>query len=146
MGFGLTSLTHSESPMKMVKKPYLEWGFGDAGGAITFWEVGQFNVRLLPRDLTLVIPGVNAQGWQVATQNLFDSFDADDRRRDITFMTSVGQGVLLDPYIRKYWDEIGEPSAGNTEADFPYLRYSDVLLMYAEALNELNSGPNRRSL
>ncbi len=32
--------------------------------------------------------------------------------------------------------------AGNTSHDFPYLRYSDILLMKAEALNELNNGPN----
>ncbi len=116
-------------------------GFGDAGGAITFWEVGQFNVRLLPRSLTTVIPGVNAQGWQVATQDLYDSFEADDRRRTVTFMTDVGGTSLDDPYIRKYWDDVGEPMAGNTEADFPLIRYSDVLLIYAEALNEANSGP-----
>ena len=116
-------------------------GFGDAGGAITFWEVGQFNVRLLPRELTLAIPGVNAQGWQVATQHLYDAFDAGDRRRAVTFITEVAGTPLSDPHIRKYWDEIREPNAGNTEADFIYLRYSDVLLMYAEALNELNGAP-----
>ena len=116
-------------------------GFGDASGAISFWEVGQFNVRLLPRNLGLAVPGVNAQGWQVATQDLYDALDADDRRRSVTFMTDVAGEQLDDPHIRKYWDEIGEPGAGNTETDFPYLRYSDVLLMHAEALNELNNGP-----
>ena len=116
-------------------------GFGDAGGAISFWEVGQFNVRLLPRNLNTVVPGVNAQGWQVATQDLYDSYEEGDRRREVTFMTQVGNTNLAAPHIRKYWDEIGEPRAGNTEADFPLLRYSDVLLMYAEALNELNGGP-----
>ncbi len=116
-------------------------GFGDGGGSISFWEVGQFNVRLLPRSLTTVIPGVNAQGWQVATQDLYDSYETGDRRRDVTFMTDVGGTPLDDPYIRKYWDDIGEPQAGNTEADFPLIRYSDVLLMYAEALNEINGGP-----
>lgn len=117
-------------------------GFGDAGGAISFWEVGQFNVRLLPRELRTVIPGANAQGWQVATQHLYDSYDTNDRRRAVTFITSVGGSALADPHIRKYWDEEREPSAGNTEADFIYLRYADILLIYAEALNELNNGPN----
>jgi hypothetical protein len=117
-------------------------GFGDAGGAISFWEVGQFNVRLLPRSLNTVIPGINAQGWQVATWDLYDAFEEGDRRREVTFMTDIEGDPLDDPYIRKYWDEIGEPRGGNTEADFPLIRYSDVLLMYAEALNELNGGPN----
>lgn len=116
-------------------------GFGDAGGAISFWEVGQFNVRLLPRELRSVVPGANVQGWQVATEDLYNSFDANDRRRAVTFMTTAGGDALEDPHIRKYWDEEREPTPGNTEADFPYLRYADILLIYAEALNELNGGP-----
>jgi len=115
-------------------------GFGDAGGAISFWEVGQFNVRLLPSELRGVIPGVNAQGWQVVTQNLYDAFEDGDRRKTVTFMTEVAGDPLDEIYIRKYWDEIGEPMAGNTAVDFPYMRYSEVLLIYAEALNE-NGGP-----
>ncbi|MEQ8712073.1 MAG: RagB/SusD family nutrient uptake outer membrane protein [Cyclobacteriaceae bacterium] len=117
-------------------------GFGDAGGAISFWEVGQFNVRLLPRELRTVAPGANVQGWQVATEDLYNAFDPNDRRRAVTFINSVGGDQLDDPHIRKYWDEEREPTPGNTEADFPYLRYADILLIYAEALNELNGGPN----
>jgi starch-binding outer membrane protein, SusD/RagB family len=120
-------------------------GFGDAGGAISFWEVGQFNVRLLPIELGLVIPGINAQGWQVATENLLNSFDQNDRRRAVTFITEVGGKRLENPHIRKYWDDIAEPRGGNTIADFPYMRYSEILLIYAEALNELNNGPNQEA-
>ncbi|MCB0589519.1 MAG: RagB/SusD family nutrient uptake outer membrane protein, partial [Phaeodactylibacter sp.] len=91
------------------------------------------------------IPGVNAQGWQVATQFLYDSYDPQDRRREVTLLTTIhntdGSTTTVEPHIQKYWDRIGEPAAGNTDNDFPYLRYSDVLLMYAEALNELNNGP-----
>ena len=44
------------------------------GRTIIFWEVGQFLVRLLPPDLS--VEGVeNAQGWQVPTQQLYDSYD-----------------------------------------------------------------------
>ncbi len=117
-------------------------GFGDAGGAISFWEVGQFNVRLLPRELRTEYPGANTQGWQVATQDLYNAFSAGDRRRHVTFMTRAAGSSLDDPHIRKYWDEEHEPIPGNTEADFPYLRYAGVLLIYAEALNELHNGPN----
>lgn len=42
----------------------------------------------------------------------------------------------------KLWTETGNPeSAGNTGINYPYMRYTDVLLMYAEAANELNDGP-----
>ncbi|MEO7175393.1 MAG: RagB/SusD family nutrient uptake outer membrane protein, partial [Saprospiraceae bacterium] len=120
-------------------------GFGVAGNSITFWEVGQFNVRLLPKELSGEIPGVNAQGWQVANQNLYNSFDPQDRRRAATFITEIhntnGSTKTVDPHIQKYWDKTLEPMGGNTENDFQYLRYSDILLMYAEALNEQNGGP-----
>ena len=120
-------------------------GFGDGGGAISFWEVGQFNVRLLPRELVSEISKANSQGWQVPTQNLYDQYDDLDRRKTITFITEVnppGGPVTVAPHFSKYWDRDSEPDAGNTEMDFPHIRYSGVLLMYAEALNELNDGPN----
>lgn len=44
----------------------------------------------------------------------------------------------------KFWDPdhtLGYMSEGSTGINFPYMRYADVLLMYAEAENELNNGP-----
>lgn len=133
-------------PNENGKETLFGVGFGTANNSISFWESGQFNVRLLPRKLSGAIPGVNAQGWQVATQNLYDSYHPQDRRREVTLLTTIqnldGSTTTVEPHIQKYWDRVNEPAAGNTEHDFPYLRYSDVLLMKAEALNELNSGPN----
>lgn len=128
------------------KESIFNIGFGTANNAISFWEVGQFNVRLLPTELKGQIPGVNAQGWQVPTQDLYDAYDPQDRRRAVTMMTQVfntnGTTTTIEPHIRKYWDEESEPQAGNTDNDLPYLRYSDIFLILAEALNELNQGPN----
>lgn len=118
------------------KEAIFSIGFGDGGGAISFWEVAQFLVRLLPREL--VAEGVeNAQGWQVPTQQLYDSYDPEDRRRAVTFITEAG-GKTIKPYIQKYWDRAAEPIGNESEADYPVIRYSDVLLMYAEAMNELD--------
>ncbi|MCR4810085.1 MAG: RagB/SusD family nutrient uptake outer membrane protein [Prevotella sp.] len=36
---------------------------------------------------------------------------------------------------------LGDASTGSTGINFPYMRYADVLLMYAEAANELDGGP-----
>ena len=122
------------------KEAIFSVGFGDAGGAISFWEVGQFNVRLLPRELST--EGVeNAQGWQIPTFNLYKSYEADDQRRAVTFVTTVhnadGTTTEIRPYIQKYWDREAEPKANGSFNDFPVIRYADVLLMYAEAKNEL---------
>ncbi|WPP53702.1 RagB/SusD family nutrient uptake outer membrane protein [Catalinimonas niigatensis] len=41
--------------------------------------------------------------------------------------------------MKKYWDEDAEPNAGDSQQDFPVIRYSDVLLTYAEAQAELGN-------
>ena len=107
------------------KEALFSVGFGDAGGAISFWEFGQFNVRLLPPELSKEIAGIrNTQGWQVATQDLYDSFSAADARRDVTFMKEFvndkGATIKLNNiYIQKYWDRTAEPKAGRLPARFP---------------------------
>jgi tetratricopeptide (TPR) repeat protein len=124
------------------KEAIFSVGFGDAGGAIIFWEAGQFLVRLLPAALS--VEGVqNAQGWQIPTQYLYNRYDADDRRRAVTFITEIhdpsGPVTTIRPYIQKYWDRVAEPTGNASSNDFPVIRYADVLLMYAEANNELNN-------
>ena len=127
------------------KEAVFSVGFGDAGGAISFWEVGQFNVRLLPTQLSEE-GVVNAQGWQSPTQQLYDSFDPDDRRRAVTFITQVkkkdGTTLTIKPYIQKYWDRVAEPTGNGSANDFPVLRYADVLLMCAEASMENGDANN----
>lgn len=124
------------------KEAIFSVGFGDAGGAIIFWEVGQFNVRLLPPQLS--VEGVqNSQGWQLPTQNLYDNYDAADRRRAVTFITEInnpnGSTTTIRPYIQKYWDRAAEPTGNGSTNDYPVIRYAEVLLMYAEASNELGN-------
>ena len=123
------------------KEAVFSVGFGDANGAIIFWEVGQFLVRLLPRELSE--EGViNAQGWQFPTVQLYNSFDQNDRRRAVTFVTEIhkanGSVETIRPYIQKYWDRVAEPKGNESSQDFPVIRYADVLLMYAEAANEID--------
>ena len=121
------------------KEAIFSVGNGDGGGRLSFWEFGQMNVRLLPKALSREVDGViNTQGWQVATQDLYDSFSPEDERRDATFITEFinrdGKNIKLDQvYIDKYWDRQAEPNAGDTSNDFPVIRYSDILLTYAEA-------------
>jgi len=41
---------------------------------------------------------------------------------------------------------LGNITSGSTGINYPYMRYADVLLMYAEAANELNGGPTDKAI
>lgn len=110
------------------------------------FKPNQYHVRLLPPNLDKDGEGPeNAWGWEVPTTDLYDSFNPLDRRRQSTFITSFtysdGSVENFDPHISKFWDREVEPRGNNTDTDVIYLRYADILLIYAEALNELNMGP-----
>ena len=87
----------------------------------------------------------NAHGWETPSTDLYDSFDPLDQRRAVTFITSFtytdGSTETFEPHISKFWDQVAEPRGNNTDSDVIYLRYADILLIYAEALNEVNNGP-----
>lgn len=104
------------------------------------WETSQFNVRTLPLALNR-----NSNSWEVPTQNVYDIFEPQDRRKEVTFATSFtekdGTELTFDPHIFKYWDQDAEPGASSSGQDFFNLRYADILLMFAEAENEVSGGP-----
>jgi len=132
-------------PNRNGKEALFSVSFGDGGGSISFWEFGQFNVRLLPPELSKEIAGIrNTQGWQAATKDLYNAFTDQDERKKVTFLTEFvndkGATIKLnDIYIQKYWDRTAEPVAGDSQQDFPVIRYPDVLLTYAEAQAELGN-------
>ncbi len=110
------------------------------------FKPNQYHVRLLPSGLDKDGEGPeNALAWEVPTSDLYNSFDPLDRRKDATFITSYtytdGTTVNFEPHFGKFWDQEAEPRGNNTNTDVIYLRYADVLLIYAEALNELNNSP-----
>lgn len=121
------------------KEAVFSVSFGDGGGKISFWEVGQFNVRLLPVELSNARAQIsNTQGWQTVTPHLYNSYHADDKRKAATYLTEItddnGNVIKLGKiYVKKYWDEQEDPTAGGSYNDFPVIRYSDVLLTLAEA-------------
>lgn len=85
----------------------------------------------------------------------FYMFDSTDTRRDVTIapykinsdnsLTAVGLNSLYDGKFRRNWFTNPSVDISNAAQNFginwPVLRYSDVLLMYAETQNELNNGP-----
>jgi hypothetical protein len=77
---------------------------------------------------------------------LYDAFENGDRRKSASFISeftySDGSTLEFDPYFSKYWDRELEPGGQNSNQDFPLMRYADLLLMKAEAINEINGGPD----
>ncbi len=84
-------------------------------------------------------------------------FHEKDKRRDylngMWYYEYDGTPLINSDYTvfnnkwSKFWTEspLGNMTEGNTGINFPYMRYTDVLLMYAEAVNEVEdgvSGPN----
>jgi hypothetical protein len=92
------------------------------------------------------VNGITGFGDDPPTRNLYDAYSAPDKRRNITIKRysdttdpKAPANIEFPGYVNKYLD----PAAtGNSEGsnNFPIIRYADVLLMYAEALNELGAG------
>jgi hypothetical protein len=129
----------------------IQWGTSQnvrQGGASTTWNLGW--------------------GWNTPTDNLVTAWDNTDPRKAMTILYSGqfdggaatgGYGATLpayapgsgldqkywnkkvysDPAMRSYTGQIG-PSGGADWIDHRIIRYADVLLMDAEAANELGDG------
>jgi hypothetical protein len=98
--------------------------------------------------------GERGSGWAsvIPTQEFSGSYELDDIRQDVTLYDSwTTDDTVINfvngPYINKYQDAPDVPYSGirQTDMNFVILRYADVLLMYAEALNEKNNGPNQEA-
>lgn len=92
-------------------------------------NAGNINVDLLPASL-------GGTGSFSLSSTIVDLYDSADRRADA--FIHLEEGVN---YSSKYWDETNESTGGQTTVDFPLIRYADILLMYADAQNEINNGP-----
>lgn len=76
-------------------------------------------------------------GNNVPMDDLIDEYEADDERKDATVATSYvnANGVTIPGnFVKKYHDV---PAINNDNGNnIPIIRYADVILMYAECLNE----------
>lgn len=87
----------------------------------------------------------------VAMPTLYFDFEEGDQRRDVAVCNygiqatdAYQMNTYLGAGVGKYrinWKKERGTSDSKRDINWPLLRYSDVLLMYAEALNELNNGP-----
>lgn len=124
------------------------WEIGMSGGSTAYGDskLGYYDG---PR-----LNGSTGNGALTVLPTYFYSFDPNDSRRDVTCapynISSDGTiqprtlQTMVDGKFRRDW--ITNPSALTSNAQYfginwPVIRYSDVLLMFAEAENAINHGP-----
>ncbi|SHL24437.1 Starch-binding associating with outer membrane [Chitinophaga jiangningensis] len=95
------------------------------------------------------VPGINGDYADALHKQggLYESFSNTDTRKAVTFITQMtspvdGKLYTFDPHFNKYYDPAVVGNQGQSSVNLPIIRYADVLLIYAEALNEINHGPN----
>lgn len=83
---------------------------------------------------------INYPGNVRPTEDLINAFETGDKRKDVSIKYWTGpdwDNVVYDiPYCAKYKPPVSAPDARCGD-NLPVIRYSDVLLSYAEALNEM---------
>lgn len=104
---------------------------------------------LASRSAPADIPGINGDYADAlhVQGGLYFLFPANDKRRQVAFVTQMVSPVdnklytLSKPQFFKYYDPAVIGNQGESSVNLSIIRYAEVLLMYAEAINELNSGP-----
>lgn len=121
-----------------------------SGGSAGFWDDRNQSAWAScfqgPRGSGMVAGG---WGWLHPTQEFVDSYEEGDLRKDVTIFHE-GCPTFDGKEYNPAWSTTGYnvrkflvtkavcPSVPDNPHNFPVLRYADVLLMRAEALNELN--------
>src|SRR5690606_28655969 len=125
------------------------WEVGMTGGGTGFGDskLGYYNG-----------PRYNNTGNSALTvlPTTFYAYDSTDTRRDVTCVpynialdfTLVGRNLqtMVDGKFRRDWNPVTASQAQYFGTNWPMIRYSDVLLMFAEAENELNNGPTAAAI
>jgi len=148
--------TNKNSKESLFEIQYLE---GTAAGT----QPSNFIYQFLPRTTTTAIVTGTATnnsttgGWNTPTQDLLDDYEANDSRKDASvgivegvynasdlFVFSANKSIVNYtpaagkvgiPYIKKYL-HTPHVAVNNSNDNWPIYRYSDALLLLAEAQNE----------
>ncbi|UKM64277.1 RagB/SusD family nutrient uptake outer membrane protein [Flavobacteriaceae bacterium GSB9] len=86
-----------------------------------------------------VAQGLTVEGFNLPTPDLIASYEPGDPRLDATIQyIDLSASGKLTPYVNKY--NHAHAQFQNTNDNWPVYRFSEVLLLLAEAMNESNSG------
>ncbi|MFS8617371.1 MAG: RagB/SusD family nutrient uptake outer membrane protein [Solitalea sp.] len=127
------------------KKNHIESVFDvqfQGGNELGEWS--DFIYTFAPREsvgAVINFPGQSGAGWNIPSRDMIAAYEEGDLRKEVSLKegyTSLEGEWVPVPFINKY----NHPHAirGRTDDNWPVIRYADVLLMLAEAINEV-SGP-----
>lgn len=113
-----------------------------------------FSTGLLPEGFNdkSIMPFSGFSTAMEVSQPMYDSYEPGDKRRNLSILkgwkNAQGQSDTVSKFIIKYLHyEAYTPQAQNDWAiNLPVIRYTDVLMMYAEVLNEIAYEGNGEAL
>ena len=110
-------------------------------------DVGEwsgFTYNFYPREsngAVIKFTGANGGGWNIPTHEIMGAYETGDLRKSVSiadgYTDNSGNWVAV-PFITKFYHT--HNVQGRPGDNWPVIRYADVLLMLAEAINE-QSGP-----
>ncbi|MEH6307957.1 RagB/SusD family nutrient uptake outer membrane protein [Olivibacter sp. CPCC 100613] len=134
----------------------IQFMMGDQGqqSMFTYWFIPKStNVELITGITSNTL---NSGGWNVPTSDMMNTYEAGDSRKDASVGIAEGiigsdgnfqiqavkssegyqlpAGKIAKPFVKKYLHTHSREQ--NTDDNWPIYRYSDVLLLLAECLNE----------
>ncbi len=112
-------------------------------------NVGYQGNSLASRSAPADVPGINGDYADAlhVQGGLYTSYSNTDKRRNVTFVTQIVSPVngnlytLATPQFNKYYDPAVIGNQSQSSKNLSIIRYADVLLIYAEALNEWKGLP-----
>lgn len=102
----------------------------------------QWSCQAHSRDLATTL-GVSTGAVTLPTADIIEKFDTGSARYEATIGKLSGGGKMIS-HVKKHYMELSIQN--HSDDNWPLLRYADVLLMYAEALNESNPTPTDEAI
>jgi hypothetical protein len=98
-----------------------------------------FGNRFAPQQSGSSVINGDGSGFNYPSSDLVQSYSSTDTRKDVTIALNYinDKNQVIDRrYVKKYLSPVSIKDDG--DKDWPILRFADVVLMYAEVLNEID--------
>ncbi|SEL99602.1 Starch-binding associating with outer membrane [Olivibacter domesticus] len=129
------AISNKNGPESLFEVQYKKGGYGLGS---------PFNNRFAPRQSGQLVSTIGAgTGHNHPTAEMASVYEVGDKRKEAAMAEGYQNGnqFVAVRYVKKYLDP-ALFEAGDADNNWPILRYADILLMRAEALNELGYTPN----